>query len=440
MKEIRKKDPVLERLLPPQTPQTGVLYLPSQFALPFESAGESFCYHTLTGQCLQGALPQSARAGCGFDEWIKALFLVPEGRDECAFYLSVSSLARTFCRKKGSDTFILMPTLGCNAHCGYCYENGMERTSMSDETARQVVRCISKACDGKHVKLRWIGGEPLLCPQVLDRICEGLRENGVMFRSSMVSNGSLLTPQILAQMTGLWNLQHIQISMDGAEQDYISRKRYLPDREEYHKVIDAVACLSDAGIPVTIRCNVDEENLDRAPRLLRDLERGVRAREHVGFYFALLNDARAGDRDLLLWKKILEFRPLIRAAGFRDEAYPGLDGRFRVNHCMADGNGTVIGPDGSLYACEQCPPGSRYGDVWNGVTDENARREFCEVNTVRPSCRKCPFLPSCTSFSHCPDRDAHCRQVRELWALDALRRLTQSGPGAVSPGEAFPVT
>ena len=48
--------------------------------------------------------------------------------------------------------------------------------------------------------------------------------------------------------------------MDGAEPDYIARKRYYTARDQYHTVMEAVSRMSEAGIRVVIRCNVDEEN------------------------------------------------------------------------------------------------------------------------------------------------------------------------------------
>ncbi|MBQ3724826.1 MAG: hypothetical protein II904_04835, partial [Oscillospiraceae bacterium] len=57
-----------------------------------------------------------------------------------------------------------------------------------------------------------------------------------------------------------------------------------------------------------------------------------------------------------------------------------------------------------------------------GVTDEAARREFCRTDRTREKCRGCTFLPECTGFSACPWRDTHCREMRELMALNTIRR------------------
>ena len=350
---------------------------------------------------------------------------MPADKDECAYYNQISSLMRVYSRKKGIRGYTILPTLGCNARCVYCYEEGMQQVTMTPEIVEQAIRFILDTHQGDRVKLSWFGGEPLLCPNIIDRICEGMRDAGLEYKSSMISNGSLITPEIIGKMGGDWKLTHIQVSMDGAEADYVSRKRYYADRDHYHQVMRAVSRMSEAGITVTIRCNVDEENAGGIPRFLDDLSVGVAHKDKADIYFAPLNAVRMSENDLALWTKLRDLRPLVERAGFRFRPFLGLGTAFRTFHCMADAGSVVVAPDGSLYPCEHCPPGSRFGDIWHGVTDESAKKAFCRTDVTREKCRKCPFLPDCTSFASCPVQDVHCREVWELMALDTLKRLAE---------------
>ena len=425
-REVRKPDAILAKLLPAERPHPGTAYVPSQFALSFAHKGKNYLFNTLTKQCLEGTLPATAQPGEGFDELIAARFLVPAGKDECAFYNQISTLMRAYKRKKGLRAYTVLPTLGCNARCVYCYEEGMQQVSMTPETVEQTIRFILDTRESDRVDLAWFGGEPLLRTDVIDRICEALREAGLRYRSSMTSNGSLVTPEIVAKMKHDWQLKRIQISMDGAEEDYVSRKNYLDYQGWYHKVMNAASMLSEAGIAVTIRCNVDKDNWDGIPRFLDDLKAGVAHKRNVSVYFCPLNDTRMSDDDVEMWTKIRDARPLIEAAGFHAAPFMGLSLDFRICHCMADGSGVVIVPDGSLYPCEHCPAESLYGDIWHGTTNEAAKQAFCRVDQTREKCRTCPFLPNCTSFATCPAEDLHCREVYELMGLDALKRMVES--------------
>lgn len=425
MKEVHKPDAAITRLFLPQKPRRGIRYIPSQFALPFTHNGKSYVFHVLTKQCLETVLPVEAYPGDGFDPLIEAMFLVPEDRDECEYYQSISSMMRIYGQKKGVSSYTILPTLGCNARCVYCYEIGRKQVKMTPEIVEQTIRYIQDTHTKDPVTLNWFGGEPLLCPNIIDYICKELQKTDIAYKSYMITNGSLITSEILAKMTSLWNLKRIQVSMDGAESDYLTRKRYVQEGDQYHAVMKAISEMSKAGIKIAVRCNVDDGNYYGIPQFLDDLSRFVEHKYNVFVYFSPLMDVRAGENDLDFWKKLIQVQPLIEKAGFRPMSFCSLSMKFRANLCMADGGGVVIGPDGSLYPCEHCPPESRYGDIFNGVTEEDVQTNFRRTDRVREKCRHCTFLPECTSFSSCPWKDAHCREARELIAVNDLKRLVE---------------
>lgn len=423
MIEIRKPDAMLKKLLPPIELRQGIHYKPSQFALPFEHRGKPYVFHTLTKQCIEGRLPKSTGVGEGFDELIIAQFLVPEGKDECAYYNQISAITRAYTRKKRIGAYTILPTLGCNARCVYCYEEGMKPVTMTPETVQQTIRFILNTRQREGVHLRWFGGEPLLGEKTIDCVCEAMREAEIPYRSSMVSNASLITPDIISKMTTVWKLNRIQVSMDGAEEDYIPRKNYPTYRGYYCSVLENVSAMSKAGIAVTIRCNVDEENWARIPQFMDDLKENISHKEKVSVYFSPLYSVRISDRDAAVCETVRRARSMIEEAGFHAAPFMEPYFNFRVTHCMADEGSVVIAPDGKLYPCEHCPPESCFGDIWNGVTDEVARKEFCRVDKTQEKCRTCPFLPDCTSFVSCPVQDKHCREVHEMMTIDTLRRM-----------------
>ncbi len=423
MKEIFPPDTFLFKVLPKATPRAGVTYVPSHFVIPFECDGKQYANSTLTKQCIEGVLPNKVKAGEGFDPLIETYMLVPEGKDEVAFYESISSVIRTVVRRKSIQGFIILPTLHCNARCVYCYEEGRPQSKMTPETVEATIRYILENGDKNGIKMNWFGGEPLLCPEIIDHISDSVREAGIPYRSSVVTNGSLITPEILEKMLGPWNMRSIQISMDGAEPDYIARKRYYGDFDQYHAVMQSLSKLSEAGVTVALRVNVDDGNWPGIPQFLDDLKRCVADKEHILVYFSPLMAVRAGEHDIDFWKKVMAAKPLIREAGFKPLAYTEPTKKFRIHRCMADSGSVVIGPDGSLYACEHCAEDSRYGNIVDGTIDEAARKEFARTDRTRAMCRECPMLPECTSFASCPWVDYHCRESHEMLAMEAMRQM-----------------
>ena len=422
MRELHRPDESFGKLFPMQTPRPEIFYVPSQFSLPFSHRGKQYVFSTLTRQCAETVLPERAAAGEGYDEPIKARLMVPEGTDEYAFYRSVLTLLKLHDRKNLKPAYTILPTLGCNARCVYCFQQGMEQTGMTDETVEDTLRFIRNDCGGKKITLSWFGGEPLLRQDVIDRISRGVKDAGSEYKGLMVTNGSLITPETIEKMKDLWRLERIQISMDGAEEDYIARKRYPHYRDDYHNVIDAIDRMSEAGISVQIRCNVDEANVDGIPQFIDDHRERVGHQENVSVYLMPLYETMRGERREVVCTKILAMQDMIEAAGFA-VTFERFNRALPTYHCMADAEGIVIGPDGGLYCCEDLPGGSRIGSVREGVTDKAARAAFIGADRLPEKCKACTFLPDCVPVTGCPNFGMICTEARTLFTLDALRRI-----------------
>ncbi len=426
MNEILKTDEKLQKLLSPQKAQAGIVYNPSQYALTIPHDGKSYVFHTLTKQCVEAELPLSCTAGEGFDDLIAGYFLVPREQDESTFYMSLLKLMNTVYKYNGPSYYTVLPTLACNARCVYCYEEGAAPLSMNMETAAQTARYIIETSDRRRpVAIRWFGGEPMLGVKFIDRISEDLLNAGVDYFSYTISNGSLITPAIVDKMAGLWKLRDIQISMDGAEEDYRRRKCYLEYCDVYCKVMEAVSLMSEAGIHVTVRCNVDEENWPRIPRYLEDMRRGISDKKNVSLYFAPLYDVRFGGEDIAMWKRIITMEPEILKAGFKLYRLKEIDMTFRRWFCISDCGASVVFPDGKLSPCEHYPIRNVFGDIWRGETDPETRKDFCRKDRIREKCRNCPYLPLCTPFATCPLEEADCRDVQGLFVEDAVIKAVE---------------
>jgi MoaA/NifB/PqqE/SkfB family radical SAM enzyme len=111
----------------------------------------------------------------------------------------------------------IIPIRRCNLSCGYCNE--------FDDTSRPVplkemFRRIDRLAELGTSIITQSGGEPLLHPD-LDQIIARVRRRGSI--AGMITNGYLLTPERIRELNHA-GLDHLQISIDNAWPDEISKK------------------------------------------------------------------------------------------------------------------------------------------------------------------------------------------------------------------------
>ena len=156
------------------------------------------------------------KADPDYPELFTHRFLVPES---CSGIKTAEQLRALALKREDAAGIIrhfnILPTTHCNARCFYCFEKGMVPVSMTDESAEQTARfIISTHKAGKPVYISWFGGEPLLGKKHIDQICRRLYDAGIQYSSSMTTNGSLITSEIIEKMKSLWNLFHSMTSVD----------------------------------------------------------------------------------------------------------------------------------------------------------------------------------------------------------------------------------
>ena len=437
MHEFHRADPVLTKLLGPQRLRPGSVYVRSPFTVLVEEGGVRHCYSTLTkqGLTLPSGFDPAGRydgAAVAADPTLRALaegyFLRPADRDETKFYGSVAAMMRAFRARKGLASFVILPTMACNARCTYCYEEGCAPVTMSRETARNTLDFILRSRrPNTRLFLQWFGGEPLLGVETVDFLLSGLRAAGVEYRCGFTTNGSLITPALAERMAGEWHTANVQLTLDGTEETYRRIKRYVRWEDTYRRVLENINLLAGLGVTVNLRINLDGSNDGEVEGILRDLSQAVKARDRVYVYVAPIYQLRRSEQCLEIWNRATALTRLILEAGFRTAELIGLDTRFRTFRCMASNPGAnlLITPEGRLSCCEHQLEGPLYGTVTEGITEPEALRAFSDASRIPEKCRDCPFLPDCTGFHSCPVYDFHCREARMLKARTAILSMLE---------------
>ena len=439
MIEVMKMDPLIRIVLSEQKLPPARQYKWSVYAYHFQKENANYIYNTLTKQCylleasdnaintrnLYTTLDMDNNASLG--QLAKDYFLVQEHEDEDLLYENLTEIARSLKhrkQKKGFTRFTILPTTACNARCFYCFEAHKKPVTMTPEMIEQVTSYIlSSRYDGK-IHLHWFGGEPLICSKAIDTICRRLRQQSVDFYSTMVSNGSLITDEIADNMAGIWNLELIQISLDGDETEYNHRKQYHTAKNSpYRVVMDHIGILLRHGIKVRLRCNVDSRNLNSCHRLIEDLNCRFPDKTNLSAYFTPLYEVQAKENSFSVWESCFGMNDKLAAYGFSEKSGSNLH-QLALQYCMAQNphNNIVIAPDGLLYTCEHCLPGTAIGTITNGISENNILKQYSSYPPVPKKCSGCAFLPNCTTFSLCPITRSSCKELQEHALLRSLHR------------------
>ena len=140
--------------------------------------------------------------------------------------------------------FRIFTTYSCNANCFYCFEKKDNANFITEKTADKIVAFIvKKAGKQKKATISWFGGEPLVNHKMITYISNKLNINNIEFESSIISNGTLFTQQIINDAINVWKLKKVQITLDGLEDIHNSRKNYPVTFNGFQKTIDSIHLL-----------------------------------------------------------------------------------------------------------------------------------------------------------------------------------------------------
>ncbi|MBR6959701.1 MAG: radical SAM protein [Clostridiales bacterium] len=357
----------------------------------------------------------------GLEHLVKTRIFVDKSYDEIKQYRDVVFILKTMQKKvKGYSKFTILPTTGCNARCVYCFEAGFKPETMTRETADHLIRFITETKREGKLKLEWFGGEPFSARDIITHICKGLTDKGIEFESTIVTNGSLMTPEVIREAVDVWHLKSAQVSLDGKRKYYEERKDYYDKaRFTYDLVLNNIGELARAGVRINLRCNMDDENISDIDEFLDDMYENFGKYENVSMYLAPLHQEMKRGTIVTLMKKIQDTYAYIKDSGRGSLIKKfGVPRPFRLNYCLGDSmdNVVVVMPDGSFTNCENLPEGRNWGNVREGITDMELYNKLKAEQEVDEMCRNCPFIPECTPYrkKQCPVKNDLCRECKEL--------------------------
>jgi len=338
--------------------------------------------------------------------------------DEQAIYWELHHLLRQIEYSTDAiNRYNILTTTGCNARCFYCFEDGVETKTMSPRTAEQVATYIyNNSSNDEMIELRWFGGEPLVNYKVIDVICSNLQKKGQLFYSTISTNGTLIGLPHIYNSLKKWNFKKVRLSFDGLKEEHNRRKSYPSIRDAYTVTLENVDKLIAIGIETSIRLTFDENNLNDICKVAEMLIKKYKDNKLVKVYSRCIFEkltTNAANNNLAQVRKLVEFKEFIDSLLFRNGLYDETKWQpigYQPSFCAANNpNAVVIDPLGRLTSCETITPNTQFwGDITNGVTDNNEKNRWLEIMPTKEKCKKCHFLPSCTTFSLCPNDYYDC--------------------------------
>lgn len=160
----------------------------------------------------------------------------------------------------------------CNLRCSYCYLPHVREDMLSGTGHAAVDALIRSAVvnNFKKVKIKYAGGEPLLCFSLLVELhsyAVGHAEtHGIELEGVVLSNGTLLTAEMIETLKSL-NLR-LMVSLDGLGHYHDSHRSYTGGRGSFEDVADAVDLALSHGLTPNISVTVSSRTAEGLPEIM----------------------------------------------------------------------------------------------------------------------------------------------------------------------------
>lgn len=311
---------------------------------------------------------------------------------------------------------VVLTSYGCNLACPYCFEGSVKRPlNMTPETVEGVVRWTTGLLDvarPRDLRVVFFGGEPLLNPGGLTRLARGFHEacraRGVTQEIAIITNGVLLTPEIVDDLLP-FGLKSMKITIDGDREAH-DRKRPAKDgRSSFDRIIENLLRIRGKPVEINLGGNFDEENRSTIPALLDRLTAlGLQDRIARTSFRPILKDVEAlsgasrptsgaaeelctahsfSETDLGWVERIADE---VRSRGYAGSRMVSMGPcEFYEKHSY------VVDAVGRLYKCPGFigREGFEIGDVFHGFWSER-KATFDDCQPWR-NCVRCPWVPMC---------------------------------------------
>lgn len=310
-------------------------------------------------------------------------------------------------KKDNSKEFFgltIIPTLGCNMNCWYCYEDHKSKGLMSTKVYDSIIKLVQegvKEAKLKKITLSFFGGEPLLAYKkivspIIKQVASICRDFSKDLEISFVTNGFLLKKDILKEISEYGLPTTFQITLDGNRELHNKIRTTINCEDTYSVILSNIEEALNFKMPVILRFNTTLDNLNT--------------------FYDVIDDITKINESVLNYLSI-DIHRVWQDKGINDSIYEELENRLRTfiknkglnvskkmriqnYRCYADSNNQfVINYDGLLFRCTARDFVAKNSE---GKLNEDGTISFNEKFDIRnvvkygnELCQKCIIFPLC---------------------------------------------
>lgn len=355
-------------------------------------------------------------------------YLLTSAAEEQRLLKQIGDRAQSMRRGKRPREYIICPTYSCNLACAYCFERTIDPRPevMTDDQVDRLFEAIDILLPQEPIPpvLQLFGGEPLVpgTRHAVVRIFEKARERDL--EVNLVTNGVNIIPfaDVIERFRD--SILAFQITIDGPADVHDQRRKFPGSGRAgtFAQMAAGVDHLVKHGHKVSLRINVDRQNIDRLPELAEIIE-GMRWPEtgnircgavpvltHTGdttypYYMREdeivarmtdMYDKHAGLSSIITFEYFRLVNRIAKALDLGGTECAGPNFHY-CEACMGDD--VVFGVDGYVYACPEAVAQPQFAIgrfIPKLEIDERQRALWEDRSALKiPKCRDCAIVSFC---------------------------------------------
>jgi len=304
----------------------------------------------------------------------------------------------------------IVPTLGCNFGCIYCYQSGREKEKviMSKEVMDAIIEYTRQKIEPttQFLNVLWFGGEPLLAIDQIKYLSQSFIEitasKKMKYFSGIITNGYLLHESNIDILLKS-KINYCQVTIDGLEDIHDKRRMLKGGGKTWRTIMENIQAAVSKGMTINVRINIDQTNVDTITDLSKELEKR-QILDKIALTIGkvtIYGDTCKSIEDTILTtsetEKVLnqeDIKKMMEKTAYEvTRIVPDFVG------CVASARHSfIVGPKGELYKCTKTVgiETERWGDIFSPDFEHPHFTRWVTVDNLGvEKCRKCSMVPLC---------------------------------------------